>query len=266
MFYTDLNESEKRAARGLIVTFVVFATLFVAALAVSYSVAAWQSWKGIERESKLQVSVTGEGKVAAKPDVVRISASVLTTAPALADAESENAAKSQKIVAYLKSAGVSEADIKTTSFAIQPQYATPSPCRSFPCPVDTRLNIVGYEVRNSLEVTIRDIGKASGILGGVVDAGANDVGGLNFTFDKPDELRAAARAQAIADARAKAERLARDLGKRLGRIVSFSEGGSTPPPVFFGREAAIASGVPAPAIQPGENEVRASVSITYEFK
>ncbi len=271
--FQNFSEPEQFIARRRVLAFLVFINALAAVLVVSYGLGAWRDFKAIIRgEEKLQISVSGEGKVTARPDVARITATILTQSEFLKTAQEENSRKSNVLAGYLKSVGVEEKDIKTVGYNIYPQYRYPRPCPlgAFPCPPDDEPKITGYQVRNSYEVTLRDLGQAGEILAGVVGAGANEVSGIAFTIDKPDELQAQARKKAIDDARAKAGKLAKDLGRRLGKIVSFSEGGSFPPPIFFERGAALGKGgevpAPSPSVQPGENEIVVTVSITYEFR
>ena len=75
----------------------------------------------------------------------------------------------------------------------------------------------GYEVRQSTTVKVRDTAKAGDFLAGVGEKGANEVSSLNFTFDDPDQVQDEARNEAIADAKAKADVLAKQLGVRIVR-------------------------------------------------
>ncbi|MDO8600789.1 MAG: SIMPL domain-containing protein, partial [bacterium] len=237
-------------------------------------------WKQIKRSDRepFQISVSGEGKIAAKPDVAMLSATVRTEKTALKDAQKENSETSQKVVNFLKSSGVAEKDIRTSYYNISPQYQyndcsrvqieiyPPRPC----LPLD-KPRIVGYQIMNVYEIKVRDLEKAGEVLEGVVSAGANEVSGLSFMIDDEDALRADARKEAIDDARAKAKILAKQLGVRLGRIVSFSEGGQSPP-IFYERGLAVAeagkggdTAVPVP-VEAGEQEILVSVTIVYEMK
>ncbi len=271
-FYQDLSDPEKSVFRWHMRRLILLVSVLVLALAVSYGVDIWKEIKGLRGEAKLQITVAGEGKVSAKPDVARINATILTENASLKDAQFENSQKSAAVVEYLKSKGVEEKDIRTTGYHISPQYTYPPPCYPYPCPQveDRRPKIVGYQIRNSYEITVRDIGKAGDILSGIVSAGANEVGGIVFTIDDPEGLKAEARKEAIDKAREKAKKLAKDLGRRLGKITNFSESGGFPPPIYFERQAALGKGGDlggeAPAVEPGENEIVATVSITYEFK
>lgn len=275
MFYEHLSDLEKMIFRRRSFLLLTLACVFLAVLILSYGVSAWKEAKEVlNLEPRLMVNVSGEGKVSARPDIARTTAAVLTENATLKEAEAENSKKSNALVEYLVKNGVEKKDIKTIGYNIFPRYNYPSPC--YPgavCPAETFTpKIVGYQIRNTYEVTIRDLAKASDIVSGMVGAGANEVSGIVFTIDQPDTARAQAREKAIDDARAKAKKLAKDLGKRVGKIVNFSEGGYPGP--IYAREVAYGKGgggvdaapAPTPSLEPGQNEIIVNVSITYEFK
>ncbi|MBI2055746.1 MAG: SIMPL domain-containing protein [Candidatus Sungbacteria bacterium] len=272
-FYKNLNKWEKTALGRRGSALLTLAGIFLLILTASYGVRLWREAKDLWGGTKLEIAVSGEGKVAARPDVAKITVSVLTQKAGLREATDENAKKSNAVADYVKKQGVAEKDIRTINYHIYPQQSYPRPCQvgDTPCIEESQRppKITGYQVRNAFEVTIRDIAKAGDILGGVVGVGVNDVSGITFTIDKPEELQAEARARAIEDARKKAERLATNLGKRVGRMVSFSEGGGGRP-IYFSESNALARGggisAPSPAIEPGQTEITAVVSVIYEFK
>ena len=210
-FYNDFGADEKRVVRRLGMLLGVLLNIFAAALIFFYGFSAWHEAKSVfGTEKQLEVSVSGEGRVSAPPDVARITAAIITEGDSLTPAQEENSRKSSAVVAYLGRQGVTEKDVKTVGYNIYPQYHYPSPCRGDVCPLDAqRPRIVGYQIRSSYEITVRDLARANTILAGVVSAGANEVGGVTFTIDKPEELKAQARKEAILNARGKALELAR---------------------------------------------------------
>ncbi|RJQ37234.1 DUF541 domain-containing protein [Candidatus Parcubacteria bacterium] len=280
MLYQDLPAGPKRMVQRWGVALIVLLNVLVVALIASYGVAAWKDFEAVDAGDELRIPISGEGKVSAKPDVARFYVSIVSRGQGLQPTQEENSQKSNTIVAYLKGEGVADADIRSTGYFIYPQYRYPAPCPPYLssytpeeyariCPVERQVQtIIGYEVRSSYEVTARDIGKAGALLSGVVGAGANEVGNLVFTIDKPDALAAEARAKAIANAREKAEALADELDKRMGRLVSFTEGGYYPPVYFegYGKGGDAVGSAAPPSIQPGENEIRITVSAVYEFE
>jgi len=208
------------------------------------------------------VSFSGEGKVLAKPDVAVVQLAIVTEADTSKIAQDENSEKSNRVISFLKNQGIEDKDIKTTSYNIYPQYTYPR----FGEPVEPE--ITGYQVNQTVQVKIRDLGKVSGILDGVVGAGVNQVNSLSFEIDDPEELKNQAREMAIEDAKNKADGLKDQLGIKLGRIVNFSENtGGWPIPIY---ERALDSdggfGGGGPSVPVGENEIVVNISITYQIK
>ena len=204
------------------------------------------------------VSFNGEGKVLAKPDVAAISLSIVTEAVTSKAAQDDNSSKSKAVSDFLKKQGVEEKDIKTTGYNIYPQYRYPQ---------YDKLEISGYQVSQTMEVKVRDLGKVSSILDGVVSAGVNQVHSLSFEIDEPEKLKAEARQKAIEDARSKADELEDQLGVNLGKIINFSESiGGFPGPIFYERALDVGMGGGGPSVPTGENEVVVNVTLTYQIK
>lgn len=207
------------------------------------------------------VSFSGEGKVLAKPDVAVIDFSIVTEAATSKAAQDANSEKSNKVTDFLKKQKIEDKDVKTTSYSIYPQYEYP---RYGGVP-----RIKGYQVSQTIEVKIRDLGNVSSILDGVVTAGANQVGNLNFKIDDPEKLKAEARAKAIADAKKKAGELKGQVGIKLGKIVNFSEGvAGYPVPMYETMAKGMGGGIGGggPSLPSGENEITVDVTITYQIK
>lgn len=270
--YDDFSPSMKRVARVLGMFLFIGLVLGAFAFAFFYFVGAWKTATG--SETPRQIVVTGEGKVAVKPDIATFTASVVTQAEKVGEAQSENTRRSNEVLSFLKKSGVEEKDLKTVGYFISPQYQYDSrPCIQIypsPCPQNPP-KIVSYEVRHSIEVKVRDLNKVDDLLAGAVDKGANEVGSVQFTVDKIEKVLAEARQKAIEDAKEKAEVLAKDLGVRLTRIVAFSEGGGPIFPRFeaLGKGGDVGFGggaAPAPQVAPGEQEIQSFVNVVYEFR
>ena len=219
-------------------------------------------------------SVQGEGEVVAIPDIAVISAGILTEGGTdLGALQKENTAKGNAIIAFLKENGVATKDIKTQSYRITPRYQNYACDTRFfgdvePCPPS---EIVGYSISQEIVVKVRDLGAAGSLVAGAVGKGANTVSGPDFTIDEPELLQNEAKAKAVANARAKAVMLAKAGGFRLGKPVSIYEGYATPFPVRYALDSK-AEGMggdiafPAPAFEPGSEDISATVSVTYEIR
>lgn len=241
------------------------------------------------------ITVSGEGEVFAVPDIAEFTFSVFAEAKTVGDAQEAAAEKGNAIIAFLKGEGIDEKDIKTISYSANPKYEwtnEPTPlgggtpameiyrddqsvsgsagsAPDYYYPTPRNQVIVGYEVRQSVSVKVRDTEEVGMLLAGVGERGATDIYGPNFTIDDEDELQREARQKAIVDAKDKAEQLADDLGVRLVRVVSFSENGGGYYPMYAkGFDMAVSESAPReiPEIPLGENRISAYVSITYEIR
>ncbi len=219
------------------------------------------------------ISVSGYGEVFAAADIATFTFSVVSQKSTVASAQQDATTKINAITDYLKGQGIDAKDLQTTDYAVYPQYDYQSsvcPSSGY-CP-PSRQVLRGYEVRQTTSVKVRDTAKAGDILTGVGSKGATEVSSLNFTFDDPQQSQDEARGKAIADAKEKADELARQLGVSIIRVVSFSENTGTPGPMPYaklesaqtGRGAADAA--VAPAIEVGQNKVTSNVSVTYEIR
>ncbi len=206
------------------------------------------------------ISVSGEGKATGKPDIAQISLGVSKLAGTVEEARSQAAASLDAMIKSMRSNGVAKDDIQTEQFNIQPDYDYK----------DGRQTLRGFRVTNVVSAKLRDIDKTSKVVDDAVTAGGNDaqVQGISFTIDKPDDLKRQAREAAIAEAKAKAETLAKASGVGIGEPISISETGFQPPvPVLAGRGAADKSvASPQTPIEPGTLDVTVSVSVTWSIK
>jgi len=203
------------------------------------------------------VSVGGTGRVELTPDRAVFTVGVQTMAPTVAAAVEESNARVSAIIAALKRMGAGDRDIRTSQVSIYPQQEQPG---------GRAPRIVGYQVSNSITVTREDPAAVGKLLQAAVDAGANSVSGVGFTVSEPARGRDVGLQAAFADARAKAEILARAAGRSIGRTLNIVEGGGVRPPVpmpFAARMAASSAEVP---VESGTQEVIFSVSVVFELR
>ncbi|WP_437638487.1 SIMPL domain-containing protein [Sorangium sp. So ce854] len=120
-----------------------------------------------------------------------------------------------------------------------------------------------YQVSNTVTVVIRNLDQVGAVLDTVVAAGANNVWGVSFGLDKTDALEAQAREKAIADARSRAEALARLQGVSLGRVVAISEIVESGPVHGRMAMASAAYGDAGTPVAPGEVQLGTQVKVVY---
>lgn len=198
------------------------------------------------------LTMTGHGEVHAPPDTATLSAGVTSTGATAAAALSANTDSMTAIFAALKKLGVPDNRIQTGSFSVSPQYSN-----------DDARRIIGYQVTNQVTVRLDDVAKLGTVLDTLVHAGANRVDGIGFSIRDSAALLDKARAQAVADARAKAQTYTKAAGVTLGPILSIGENGEGSPRPVFAPMALAARAVPVAA---GEQSVSAEVSIVWEIQ
>lgn len=217
----------------------------------------------MHRPAAATLSLTGEGTVRAKPDMATLSLGVVAEAATARDALAENTARMAEIIEALRAEGIESRDLQTADFAIDPRYSGP--------PRNPDLEpfvpkIVGYSVRNTLTVRIRDLERAGQILDKAVTLGANSISGPSFTVADPSALEDLARKAAMRDARRKAVLYAEAAGVTLARILRIDEVGDfSPPPMPMARTMKAEAFDAAVPIESGELAMIARVAVSWEI-
>jgi hypothetical protein len=207
--------------------------------------------------TRLDVVATGE--VSRVPDLARISAGVVSIAPTATAALAQNATQMASVRAALKRAGIADRDIQTSSINLYPDYRHDAQ--------GGNPQIIGYRASNEVSIRFRDIANSGRILDALVAQGANQINGPMLTIDKPEAALDEARTEALANARARAELYARALGKKVGRILSISEAGANyAQPVVMMRQANRGAVAESTSIDPGEQSVAVSLSVSFELE
>lgn len=202
------------------------------------------------------ITVNGEATISVPPDLAQIDSGVTTEAKTAREASEANNKAMGVVLLALKNAGIAEKDFQTSRLSLSPQSA---PGRNPNAP----FQITGYRASNRVTVTIRDITKVADTIDVMVGAGANEISGISFSVSKASKLLDDARAEAITDARRKAEIYANAANISLGAPLSISEE-TTPGPVPY-RKMVAGMAASAPVAQ-GEETLRVTVSVSYEIK
>ncbi len=220
--------------------------------------------------SPVFISVVGEGEVFAKPDIAQFSFSVNAKEDDAATAQTKSADAVNAIMGFLKEKGVEEKDIKTSGYNLNPRLEYPQVTTSggYYQPVEPK--VVGYEVTQTIEVKVRKVSDIGMLISGVGERGATNVSGPSFTIDDDSILASEARAKAIADAKVKGEKLAKELGVRIVRMTNYWEEQGPYPMYGYG---GMADGMKAssmessvPAMPTGENTITSRINISYEVR
>jgi len=165
-------------------------------------------------------------------------------------------------MAAVRAAGVEEAEVQTVSYALEPVYAYPR---------NAAPRITSYQSRNVVAIRVRNLSAISGLIDATVADGANELHGIQFTYQDEEASLDAARAEPIATARTRAERYAEAAGMDVAHIVAITEpGASSLPPELYRRGAAMTVAAEqsnaADAISPGQMDNRTSVTVVFALK
>ncbi len=245
---------------SILIGTVASALLIVVALFVAAP--QWQSTAAQAQSDTAagvrQVTVVGQGEVKGAPDTAHVQIGVETEAKTASEALEENNVKATQIISQLKELAVEEKDIQTSNFSIHAKYD------------EKGRKVTGYQVNNTVGVTIRNLDQAGTLLDEVVKVGANNIYGIQFSVDDPTTLLEEARTKAMENARTKASQLAQSAEASLGDALYITENiGSQPPsprPMMargLGEQEMNDASVP---MQPGEQTFSLHVQVTYELR
>ncbi len=256
--YISVYKRYKAYVLGIVILVLVLLplALFLSHVAEIASKLKAYHYIGTGLQSSNTISISGEGKIYTKPDMALVDFSVVSEGARVVDVQKKNTEKTNQAIKFLKDSGVEEKDIKTINYNLYPQYSYIE--RQAP-------QIIGYSITQTLEVKIRALDKVGEILEGVAENGVNQIGSLYFKVDKDEEFKEAARKLAIDDAKAKANKLASQLGVKLTKIIGFSESSSGYPLPLYESKGYGMGGGGTPDIQTGESEIIVDVVLIYEL-
>ena len=205
------------------------------------------------------IAVDGMAETFVAPDTAKVSFGITAKNRKTTVATASVNERMQKLMDALRGVDVEQKDVKTVNYNLYPEYTYTDGAQSFD----------GYRVSQRVEVTIRNLDRVSDVLDIVNTAGVDDVSQLSFSVDDEDAIREQLRSDAIADARAKAKKIADDLDVRLGSVVNFSEnaGGDTPMPMYAAGMRAMDEAKESAAVVPtGENNLVTRVQVTFTIQ
>ncbi len=203
------------------------------------------------------INVTGNAQVILAPDIAYISIGVHTEAQTAKDAVTGSNTQTQAVIDAIKGQGVDAKDVQTTNFSVYQQTKTGP----------NGENLGNYFVTdNTVYVTMRDLTKIGNILDASIAAGANNIYGITFDVKDKEAALSTGRDEAMADAKAQAEELAKASGVSLGAVQSISYYSNPPTPIYYDTKAAMPAGVGGGASVPissGQLTLTVSVNVTY---
>lgn len=235
----------------VIVAVIVIALFVVKTFDISYPLTVINSTKSSE------LAVVGEGKLDVTPDTAYIDAGITVDNRATVAAVQQTInTVNNDIIEALRGLGIEKSDIKTSNYSVYPNYN-----------YDNNVNTInGYNGNATIEVKVRSIEMVSQVIEEVTAAGANQIQGVRFVIDKPEDFREQVREMAIKNAKEQAEKLAKDLGINLGKITNIVE--STPQTgivyPMYDRAMEGVGGGGAPIVEQGTQTLTSVVTLYFE--
>jgi len=211
----------------------------------------------VKSEHVRSINVSGTGRVTVVPDIATINIGVRTEAEIVTDALQANTDQAETITKTLQSMGVAKEDIQTSSFYV---YQTERYD-----PMSGQVEGHFFVVENTVHVTVRDLSSLGEVLSAVVEAGANNIYGINFNVEDREAAIAEAQQLAIDNAKAKAALIADAAGVELGELMQINvfESGTPTPYDGYGYGAFTEGDVP---ISAGSLTIKLECHLTYAIK
>ncbi len=249
---TTPQPTKNRATFSLDYRIIIFLLLAV----IAAMLLLWKPWESSATEDDRTINVTGDAKVTAEPDEYVFYPSYEFKNANKDAALQDLTKKSDDIVSKLKGLGVPDSKIKTNTDGYDyPVYYN-----------ERDSNDATYSLRLTVTVSSReDAQKVQDYLLGTTPLGSVSPQ-PSFSDAKRKQLENQARDEATKDARAKADQSAKNLGFKIGKVKTISDGSG------FGGDYTLQRGVESSVatdskmqlgVQPGENELSYSVTVIY---
>jgi len=236
-----------------IVVLISFIALYlIKVLDISYPLTIVSTSKSTE------LAVVGEGKVEVSPDTAYVDAGItVDNRTTVKEVQDTINTINNKIINALRDIGIEKADIKTSNYSVYPNYK-----------YENNINTInGYNGNATVEIKVRNTQMVSQVIESVTNSGANQIQGVRFTIDKPEVFREEARNKAIKNAKEQAEKMAKNLGIKLGKIVNIIESSTNQPVALYDKTYSEGiGGGGAPIIEEGTQTVTSVVTLYFEKK
>ncbi len=236
---------------------IVFKLALVAILLACIFTIPWRliNWGKIEILPASTITVSGEAYLEEKSQIATFTAGVTAINDDKETAVGEVNQTISEIISAVKAFGIAEEDIQTSSLSVHQIQ------ESFIEDEARSVELGQWRANNTIEVTFRDVDKTSALADLLSESGATSVHGPNFSLDDTQDSEVALLEEAINNAREKAEKIAKSSERKLGKIVTVSEGAQQASGIFKGLET-----VGSTPIEPGTETVYKTVTVTFELR
>ena len=205
------------------------------------------------------VNALGSATVTVSPDSATFSIGVSTQDKLVAAAQTANAATMQQVLDALRKGGVADADLQTQNYSVSPLYSYEN------SKFGDQQSVTGYEVSNTVLVTVRALDQLPTLLDAAMAAGANQSYGISFSSSQYSDAYDKAMEAAAQDAVRKARLLAAAVGRTPGAVLEVIENNDGYS-LYDTNKSIAYSTVSATPIESGSLTVTASVHVVMTLE
>ena len=211
------------------------------------------------------ITVSGEGEVFAVPDEVWVNFLMESFHEKLSEAKKANDEAIKQALDIVKKYQVEDKDFRTDHFNVRNDE------RYFMDPqTNQQRSKRGFFVTKNVAVVLRDVSKFEALYSDVLEAGINNISGVEFKTSQLTKYRDEARVLAVRAAKEKAQQLASELGQEISRPYTVQENTQTewggPRPMMMKMAMADSSSANNETIALGQIKITASVGVSFEMK
>jgi uncharacterized protein YggE len=238
---------------------LITSALCLLATLPAVSLAQTQSPSASAREP--EITAGGHGEVRLPPSYAYVQLGVTTQSQSAAEAVSENARRIAATISAMHGLGLTEQQVTTSGYSLTQSYEYPK---------NAQPKLSGFIARNTIRAEVRRLDDLGKVIDAAVSAGATDVSSIQYLVSNTEDARRTALADAVKNARAEADAIARAAGGTLGRLIAVNSGGITQPGYREAYQGVVLTSSMSPAppptpIVPGELTVSAQVFTRWEF-
>jgi uncharacterized protein YggE len=237
---------------GFSIVSIVVALFLIKVFDISYPLKVTVS------NTSQELAVVGEGKVDVIPNTAYVDVGItVSNVPTVEEARTKIDKINTSLISAVKKLGISTKEIKTTNYSVYPTYT-----------YENNVNrITGYDGNATITVKTKQTETVPLIIEEATKAGANQINNTRFVVDDPALYREEARGKAIKNAKDQAEKLAKSLGIKLGKVVNVVEslsGGSSATPIMYDKMSSGMGGGAAPSLESGSETITSTVTLYFE--
>lgn len=225
------------------------------ALVLFVFVATMSNAQVTQQNQQPQISVAGEGKIMVTPDRADVTVGVENVGADAAEVKKKNDASIDAVIKYLKSIKLPAEDYQTQRVNLYKNY-------------DSDKKKYSFTASQTIVIHLKDLSKYDTMMMGLVDAGVNNIQGVQFKTSKQAQYESEARVKAVADAKLKANDYAGALNQKVGKAIVVTDNSQTYYPPVMMRSMSFKeadSSMPKETLAIGEITVVANVNISFEL-